>query len=284
MGAEGTPTLLDRWVVAREREVLTAVTDCLENADATKATRLIEDYIDELSTWYLRRSRKRTDDAFFATLHVRLLSVVQLIAPFMPFTAEYLWKVLKRADQPISVHLSSWPHAQVADEAVLTSMKQVRSLVEAGHALRSKLGIRVRQPLAAAWVAESLPEELAEILVEELNVGTLVTGERPASFTYGEQGIGLDGMVTPELQAQGDARDALRQIQDIRKRSGLQPGEMVDLQVAEDGHARLTALAAVQPALLTDSFCTLVLVPDLVSDTEITVQGESVPVICTKSA
>jgi isoleucyl-tRNA synthetase len=158
------------------------VTTSLEAFDATAAGRRLASLIDDMSNWYVRRSRRRFwsgadgNAAAFATLHTALVTLTQLMAPFTPFLADYLWDVLRPPGAPSSVHLSSWPRCDpsLVDPELSGQMALARRLVELGRSARAAAGVRTRQPLARALVAASgfgaLPEPLRALMAAELNV------------------------------------------------------------------------------------------------------------------
>lgn len=184
---------LDRWILSRAAATAAAVEERLRDVDAMGATRSISTFIDDLSTWYLRRSRDRmrargeTEDqqAAFATLHAALVTVARVIAPILPFLADTLYENLITTvvpDLPDSVHLTRWPSAELADfrdERLERSMDAARSAVELARTLRSSAGIRVRQPLATAWLAVperygALDPELRDLVASEINVKEVI--------------------------------------------------------------------------------------------------------------
>ena len=140
---------------------------CLDVYDTRGATRAISEFVDDLSQWWLRASRRRlsrgddaTDrDAAFGTLHLALMAVARTIAPILPFLAEEFHQVLvapTAEDAPESVHLTAWPAPDLAplrDEALEAAMADLRRAVELGRTLRSQAGIKVRQPLGTLWLA-----------------------------------------------------------------------------------------------------------------------------------
>ena len=185
LAAEGP--LLDRWVVSELHSVVRDVTAALEAFDSAGAGRRLAGFIDDLSNWYVRRSRRRFWDGeagAFATLHQCLVTLTLLMAPFTPFVTDYLWGVLRGASAgasagaswPSSVHLASWPVADEAliDEPLSAQMALVRRLVELGRSARASASVRTRQPLGRALVSapgfSSLPSELRDLVAEELNV------------------------------------------------------------------------------------------------------------------
>ncbi|MET0772024.1 MAG: class I tRNA ligase family protein, partial [Candidatus Limnocylindrales bacterium] len=191
-------TALDRWILSRVAGLATEARTELADFDARAATLVIGAFVDDLSQWYLRRSRRRLSrnedpadrDAAFATLHLALVGAIRVMAPILPFLAEELYQALVAeplglgADDADSVHLTDWPEAELAslrDPALETAMATLRRAVELGRTLRSGAGIKVRQPLARLWLAlpggrlaDGLaPEDevaLRDLLADELNV------------------------------------------------------------------------------------------------------------------
>ena len=180
---------LDRWIRAELHLLVKNVTQALEIYDVLGATRPIEKFVDHLSNWYLRRSRRRfwktesdaDKDAAYATLYEALLFVSKLLAPTMPFIAEELYKNLALSvdkKNPLSVHMADWPNYDEGciDSDLIKKMDLVMNLVSLGHAARNKSGIKVRQPLQEAAFAvgnmqdTSIIDEYAELLKDELNV------------------------------------------------------------------------------------------------------------------
>jgi isoleucyl-tRNA synthetase len=176
--------LLDRWLLSEAHACVRDVTTALEAFDTTVAGRRLAALIDDLSNWYVRRSRRRFWDgpgtadgaAAFATLHSVLVMITSMMAPITPFLADHVWRVLRPAGQPESVHLSSWPapEAPLIDERLSAQMALARRLVDLGRSARSAVGVRIRQPLSRALVAApdfaSLPAELLALIADELNV------------------------------------------------------------------------------------------------------------------
>jgi isoleucyl-tRNA synthetase len=180
---------LDRWILSELDTLTNTVTDALEHYDVTGAARPIASFVDDLSNWYVRRSRRRFwksgDDAdkqsAYATLYECLVTLSKLLAPFMPFTAEAMYRNLvcsvdKAA--PESVHLAAWPEAPKGrvDEQLVSDTRLVMKLVSLGHAARNNARIEVRQPLARVAVGVksegevAAVERLRESLLDELNV------------------------------------------------------------------------------------------------------------------
>jgi isoleucyl-tRNA synthetase len=178
---------LDRWAVSESHRLAAEVDAALEVFDTQRAGRLLAAYVDGLSNWYVRRSRRRFwrgDPAALATLHECLRTVTLLMAPLTPFVTERVWQDLFRTTSDAgteSVHLARWPVAEesLVDDELAAQVALVRRLVELGRAARAESGLRTRQPLARALVAApgwaALSADLQEQVAEELNVGT-VTG------------------------------------------------------------------------------------------------------------
>ena len=180
---------MDRWALSRVAALATAVEDRLQDVDPAAAMRLIDTFIEDLSTWYLRLSRRRFSrnddradrDAAFSTLHTVLAALSRIVAPILPFLADSMYGNLVAADDgaaPDSVHLTRWPSAelaQFADPALESAMATARRAVDLARTLRGTAGLRVRQPLARMWLA--LPGTdaaqvgaLLELIAEEVNV------------------------------------------------------------------------------------------------------------------
>jgi len=188
-GMSGIPTPadrpgMDRWALARVHQLVVDVESALDRFDTQSAGRLLADFVDDLSNWYVRRTRRRFwdgDPAALATLHECVRTTLQLMAPFTPFITDRLWSDLVSPSEdaaPDSVHLSDWPtvDGSLLDPTLMEQMALVRRLVELGRAARAGSRTRTRQPLgrglvgAAGW--ESLPGDLIRELGEEINVLT----------------------------------------------------------------------------------------------------------------
>ncbi len=183
---------LDRWILAELHHLVQVVTQAYEHYDVTQATRPVQAFVEDLSNWYLRRSRRRfwktVSDrdklAAYQTLYECLVTVSKLLAPAMPFLSEAMYRNLVTtfdSAAPDSVHLAQWPQANPAliDQRLMDEMGLVKRLVSLGHAARNSVNIKVRQPLAEATFAVRTPAEakalraLAYTVAEELNVKTV---------------------------------------------------------------------------------------------------------------
>lgn len=173
---------LDRWIISLTNHVANQVAQALDNFDTQRAGRLLAEAVDDLSNWYVRRSRRRfwdSDPDALATLHQALKTLTLIMAPFVPFITEKLWQDLFRTttEKDIeSVHLANWPEftAGEIDHSLLSQMRLVRNLVELGRSARAESKIKNRQPLARALIVaqgwDEIPKEIQNQLLEELNI------------------------------------------------------------------------------------------------------------------
>ena len=191
-------SLLDTWILSRFHQMVKSVRGHMDIFEIHKAARAIEQFVnDDFSNWYLRRSRKRlwieeeTIDkkAAYAAMYEIFVGLTKIIAPFIPFIAEEMYQNLKTEDMAESVHLCDYPsvNEDVIDEQLESGMKRIRELVEAGRALRSKIGIKVRYPLPHATIVcekdvENSLKDLIGLLMEELNVKEVSFERTPDRF------------------------------------------------------------------------------------------------------
>jgi isoleucyl-tRNA synthetase len=190
-------TDLDRWLLAELHELVSVVDESLATYQIHVGARAISEFVDSLSNWYVRRSRRRfwksagADDAdkqaAYSTLYTALKTLTSVLAPYMPFVAEKLYQNLVRAVNPTapdSVHLTDWPTPPAAwqNKQAVEEMRLTQRLASVGHAARNKAGVKVRQPLGEAIVAVRTPAEAAtvaaqaELLADEWNVQRVSSG------------------------------------------------------------------------------------------------------------
>lgn len=313
IAAAGSWPAMDRWILSRVAGLAAEVEADLHDVDALDATRAISTFIDDLSTWYLRRSRDRMRaaadpadrDAAFATMHAALVSLTRTMAPILPFVSESMYQNLVAAVLPAlpdSVHLTAWPTAAMAahrDPDLEAAMALVRGAVDLARTLRAQAGLRVRQPLARAWLAVpdrgvTVSDELRSLFADEVNVRTVEIiadgselverkvkpllpriGKRlgaaiPAVMAAAREGavefhadgsvtlggvtlaadeveiqatprpgtavadrdglvVVLDTELTPDLIAEGEARELARAIQDLRREAALALDDRIEL-------------------------------------------------------
>lgn len=229
---------LDVWMLARLNETIAEVTQQADAFRLAHAINPIFTLIDDMSNWYIRRSRRRfwksDEDSdkqqAYAVLHYTLVRTTQLLAPWAPFSADRLYRELTGGD---SVHLSDWPEAGEVDKDALAHMATVRAIIADGLKQRADAKVKVRQPLGTVTVAGA-PTFLAEakemqaIICEELNVKNI------ACQTDGELTTTLDTALTDELRAEGLMRDIVRHVQNLRKTSGLEVSDRIVLHLASD--------------------------------------------------
>jgi isoleucyl-tRNA synthetase len=217
--------VLDRWIMSKLNKLVKAVTESLEKYDAFSASNSIENFVNDLSLWYVRRSRNRA--GCYGTLWEVLASVCQILALFTPFMSEEIYRNLTGEE---SVHLSNWPSVGKIDDKLEQEMDFARKLCELGHSKRKELQIKVRQPLAQLTVNNSqlaIGDEITELIKDELNVKKIVFEKGK-----GEMTVSLDTNITKELKEEGEARDIVREIQKQRKVLGTSLDEKVDVVLA----------------------------------------------------
>jgi isoleucyl-tRNA synthetase len=243
-GTDGTD--MDRWILSRLQNTVAAVRDELDNYDTTAAGRSISAFVEDLSNWYVRRSRRRfwrtgpdegaDSEAAFSTLHASLVTVAKLLAPFTPFTADELYSNLDGSET--SVHLCDFPEPieALVDRELEFDMAVARRTVELGHAARKQAGIKVRQPLRAAIVVANDRERTAisrldEQVLEELNVKAIAYVEEAEELA--------DYEVKPNYRALGprfgarmrEAVAAIEALDPASVASALDSGESVHISV-----------------------------------------------------
>lgn len=225
--------VLDRWLLSKLSGLVGDVTQGLDTYDAVEPSRKIQRFVDDLSNWYIRRSRPRfwksqaarDKLAAYQTLYEALLTVARLMAPFAPFLADAMHRNLAAGR---SVHLADFPEPMPhADPQVEADMMGARQAVEAGRAARDAARLKVRQPLAAIHLpGDPLPEEIAAIVRDELNLKRL---------EFGAPEVRLDTEITEDLKLEGLAREVVRAIQDRRKKAGLNVEDRIDTRYEADG-------------------------------------------------
>ena len=180
--ASASDVTMDRWIISELNQLITAVDAAFEGFDSQEVGRLLATFIDDLSNWYVRRSRRRFwdgDEKALSTLYTCLKTLTQLMSPLVPFITEHVWQSLVQVGEPSaaeSVHLSSFPVADSSaiDATLSSSVALSRRLVELGRAARAESKIKIRQPLARALIAANrwvdMDPEIREHIQDELNV------------------------------------------------------------------------------------------------------------------
>lgn len=232
---------LDIWLVSRVHQVRNQITEGMEAYNIPAALSSVLEFIDDMSNWFVRRSRRRfwksEDDQdkleAYSALYYVLIYLAKIMAPFTPFLAEELYQKMTGAgvvnsEIPESVHLLDWPEAGLIDEVVLTQMAKTREVITAGLAERMKkteteAQIKVRQPLAKlVYAGERLDDFYEQIIMEEVNVKSVEHGEA----------LALDKTLTPELLEEGKIRELIRFVQAARKKAGLNVDDRIKLMVS----------------------------------------------------
>ena len=230
--------ILDRWILLRLDELTIMVTEGMNAYDMVRATRPIKEFISDFSIWYIRRSRNRfkgdnQDDKAFAittTKHV-FLELSKLLAPVMPFITEDIYQKIRKPGDPGSVHLENWPtvkKSSSSDKNMLKDMEETRRIVSLALEARSGANIKVRQPLNELRIRnKELGKVFFFLIADELNVKKVTVEENLATE------IELDTRITPELEEEGKLRDAIRMIQDFRKKKGLEPQDKMKYEIPD---------------------------------------------------
>ena len=226
--------ILDRWILSRLAELTEEVTDNLEAYKFLEPARAIRDFIGDLSQWYLRRSRDRfksdgkdKEEALGTTRYV-LVTLAKIMAPFTPFFAEELYREV--GGEKESVQLDNWPTIDDIDNELIEAMKVVRTLSSKGLEARMTAKINVRQPLASLSTGLTLPRDanLIDLIKDEVNVKEVLSDPNL------KDEVTLDTTMTPALKEEGELREFLRKIQDLRKEKGLSVGQMATLIATAD--------------------------------------------------
>lgn len=228
---------LDKWIVSRLHQLRDEVTENMNAYNLPAALAPILPFVDDLSNWFVRRSRRRfwksEDDGdkaeAYRTLHYVMVKLAMILAPFTPFLAEELWQnLVADGDANNSVHLQDWPEHKEVDQEILKQMAEVRAVINEGLALRMQKSdteeqVKVRQPLAKlVYTGEELPEWGIEIVKDEVNVKEVERGE--TAF--------LDKNISEELAKEGFIRELIRSVQSARKKAGLNVDDRIRLSVS----------------------------------------------------
>jgi isoleucyl-tRNA synthetase len=234
--------VLDRWIKARTKELVLEVSAGFDGYDTVRAARAIESFVDDLSTWYLRRSRGRTEGEFFTSFYEVLRTALKVIAPFMPHLSEAMYMNLMEnfGGGAESVHLAAWPEKEeltAEEQKLLKDMVIIRSAASTGLHWRKSKDTPVRQPLPMVGIGLNegvefdLTPELAEVLKGEINVKEVIKGRIPGLDAPAWPGMGVinylhvDNRLTDELRLEGLTRALERFVQEMRKTAGMKVGE-----------------------------------------------------------
>jgi len=254
---------LDRWILAELNQLIVDVETGLENYNLIDACRKIEGFVDGLSNWYVRRSRRRfwksENDAdklsAYNTLYECLVTLTKLIAPFTPFIAEEMYRNLVcsvSSDAPVSVHLTDFPVSDDSkiDKELSDDNRLAMKVCSMGRAARSKAGIKVRQPLAELYVGVSSDwekralERVIDLVLEELNVKELhydkidvVAAREKDGYTVVSEttnNVAISRYITAELEAEGMAREIVHRVQTMRRDAGYEIADHINIYYEAD--------------------------------------------------
>ncbi len=240
--------VLDQWMLSRVNQTIEEVTAAADAYNIPKSVRPLRDLIDDMSNWFIRRSRRRfwksEDDndkqQAYETLWYTMNRICQLMAPWAPFISDHIYKELtKGTGLPESVHLTDWPKAESVNKEVLSTMAETREAITGGLGLRAEAKIKVRQPLSLANVTTKaeLSDELSDIIKEELNV-------KKVEATHGEKiDVSLNTEINEELELEGIMRDIIRRVQNARKKAGLEVDDRIELDLQSEDQKVLQSIA-----------------------------------------
>jgi len=236
--------ILDRWIISRLSSLIEGVTNGMDDYNIVLSSRLIKEFINDLSTWWLRRSRERlksgNPDAL-GTIRFVLLQLSKVVSPIMPFMGETIYQEAKLRPDPESVHLTDWPKAdkEKIDREGEQNMADLRKSAEMLHSLRSESQIKVRQPIRSIgtnlkFIDQS--NDFKELLINELNALEYLPDIRSDDAKKKEKEIEVfaDFRIDNDLRQMGYEREVLRAVQQARKDAGLQPADMAEIIVTDE--------------------------------------------------
>jgi isoleucyl-tRNA synthetase len=240
--SDNSKNILDAWILSRLNQLIKAVTSGYENYRVDLATRPLTDFIDDFSVWYLRRSRDRFKDESsdktdaLSTLRYVLYNLSLVMAPAMPFLAEYIFSATKENSDQESVHLCNWPKVKEIDQDLLSKMQEVRDIVAKALGERVIKGIKVKQPLANLKVKNLKSkiqnnEELLGLIKDEVNVKEIIF-DTSTSSGQAEIEVELDTNLTDELKEEGVLREIVRALQGERKNQNLVPSDKISVKLS----------------------------------------------------
>ena len=235
--APQSDNILDQWIISRVHQLNVSIEELIQEYDIPGALKPVMPFIDDASNWYVRRSRKRfwkaendkDKDQAYATLHYVLTQLSMLLAPFVPFLSEELYRLLTGDE---SVHLQEWPKAGVVNMTLITNMAFAREVINEGLRQRAEASIKVRQPLGKVTIKDKegrLNDELTAIIAEELNVKEVLISKDSSELI-----AVVDLRITDQLRREGLAREIIRNIQNARKNAGLNVDDRINLQLGSD--------------------------------------------------
>ncbi len=268
-------SILDKWILSRLSSLVLTVETQMDSYKLLEPVRAMRDFIDDLSTWYLRRSRDRIregDKEAKQTLYVVLKTLSKVMAPFAPFFAESVFLKLRHKDDKESVHLEEWPTVLGVSDSIEEEMKEARTTVTLALEARNKSNIKVRQPLRTLVIKKHIPDAYLEIIADEVNVKEVLVDAN----IEGE--IKLDIVVTEDLREEGLLREFVRAIQDKRKEAGCSPTDVVEVALGVSDALRVMFEKEGYKDLVAKAVNARMFVVGEVSSETITIEGEIVSI------
>jgi isoleucyl-tRNA synthetase len=231
--------ILDEWILIKLQEVVNKVESCLDSYEINTAARVLTPFVTDLSTWYIRRSRERIKNGDMSAIHTLYYVFTQfskVIAPFLPFISEELYKILQLRELTSleTIHADLLPDYRElikSEQECLGNMEKARKISSMALSLRTDNKISVRQPLKRLSIPEELetPEEYLSIVKEELNVKEIVVDKTLKDVPV------LDINITEELKLEGLSREMVRKFQDLRKEKGLSVSDEIRAVFKDEG-------------------------------------------------
>lgn len=233
--------VLDQWILSRFSSTVEFVEDRLKNFNAKDAALKIEEFVSDLSTWYIRRSRERVwvnsdnkedKESFYQTMYYVLVNLSIVLSPFLPFLSEEIYTNLTSGR---SVHLEFWPKIkkEYINKNLEEEMVKARKVVEKGHALRKEMKVKVRTPLKKLSLeideeVQKIRKEIWQVVIDELNVKNILVNNK---VRYPEKEVEV---TDEELAYEGKMRDFIRLVQLKRKELNLKPTDYLDYQIPQE--------------------------------------------------
>jgi isoleucyl-tRNA synthetase len=238
--------ILDKWILIRLHQVTGDISKNLEAYNIPPVVRSVEEFVDDLSRWYVRRSRDRIssgDNEALSTLYKVLMEFSKAAAPVIPFISESIFKSLNGDEENISVHLCDYPSYDEmtdVDNSILENMKKVRDISSQVLSIRVEKGVPVRQALGNVAILKenSVPEEYFPLILEETNVKNILEvnslDEKDSWELDSSNLVRLDMEITEELLKEGRLREFIRSVQGLRKEAGLSVSDKILLTYKND--------------------------------------------------
>lgn len=284
-----TDNILDEWVVNIVDEAVQNYSLALERFDIPASVKVIQPVIDNISTWWIRRSRDRFasgDIQAMQVLYSCLVKLAKALAPQLPFVTEEIYQSLVAGVLPSSkesIHLEDYPTTLTVNETLLEQMQLIRQICSIGLKCRADSGVKLRQPLRSALVVtdvnHGLSVELTDIIRQELNVKEVILTDKLAETSglvinsEGDLQVGLNIELDEELKTEGLYREIIRQIQAARKNEGLQMGQLVKLQVKLDDQSLQNFIASKLDQIKKDVYLSELIFVDNLDNKSVKIEG-----------